>query len=49
MNGGTSMQTDAASSTAGNPDLVIRPYAGETDIPEIVRLTNADLAADGVR
>ena len=43
------MQTDAAAPAAGIPDLVIRPYAGEVDIPEIVRVTNADLAADGVR
>ncbi len=43
------MQTDAAAPAAGLPGLVIRPYAGETDIPEIVRLTNGDLAADGVR
>jgi mycothiol synthase len=43
------MQTDAAAPAAGLPGLVIRPYAGEPDIPEIVRLTNADLAADGVR
>src|SRR5687768_1285221 len=49
MNGGTSMQTDAAAPAAGIPGLVIRPYAGEADIPEIVRLTNADLAADAVR
>jgi len=43
------MQTDAAASAAEIPGLVIRQYAGEADIPEIVRLTNADLAADGVR
>ena len=28
-------------------DLVIRPYAGEADIPEMVRVANAELAADG--
>jgi mycothiol synthase len=43
------MRTDAAAPAAGIPGLVIRPYAGEADIPEIVRLTNADLAADAVR
>ncbi len=43
------MQTDAAAPAAGIPNLVIRPYAGEADSPEIVRVTNADLAADGVR
>lgn len=43
------MQTDAAATAAGIPGFVIRPYAGEADIPEIVRVTNADLAADGVR
>ena len=43
------MQTDAAAPAAGIPGLVIRPYAGEADIPEIVRLTNADLATDGVQ
>jgi len=28
--------------------LVLRPYAGETDVAEIVRLTNAEFAADSV-
>lgn len=28
-------------------DLVIRPYAGEADIPEMVRVANAELVADG--
>ncbi|MBA2263267.1 MAG: GNAT family N-acetyltransferase, partial [Chloroflexi bacterium] len=49
MNGGTSMKTDAAAAAAEIPGLVIRPYAGEADLAEIVRLTNADLAHDGVR
>ena len=40
--------TDAAAGAAEIPNLVIRPYAGETDLPEIVRVTNAELAADGV-
>lgn len=42
-------QTDAAARAAEIPSLVIRPYAGESDLGEIVRLTNADLAHDGVR
>lgn len=29
--------------------LVIRPYAGEGDLPDVVRLVNAEWAADGVR
>ena len=40
--------TDAAAGAAEIPNLVIRPYAGEADLPEIVRVANADLAADGV-
>ena len=28
--------------------LVLRPYAGESDVPEIARLTNDEFAADGV-
>ena len=28
--------------------LVLRPYAGEQDLPEIVRISNAEFAADGV-
>ncbi len=43
------MQTDAAAPAAEVPGLVIRPYVGEADLAEIVRLTNADLAHDGVR
>jgi mycothiol synthase len=45
----TPMKTDAAARAAGIPGLVIRPYAGEADIPEIVRVMNAELAFDGVR
>jgi len=33
--------------TTAIPDLVIRPYAGEADIPEMVRVANAELATDG--
>jgi mycothiol synthase len=40
--------TDAAAGAAEIPNLVIRPYAGEADLPEIVRVTNAEMAADGV-
>ena len=42
-------QTDTAAGAADLPGLVVRAYAGEADLPEIVRLTNADLAHDGVR
>jgi mycothiol synthase len=40
--------TDAAARAAETSGLVVRPYAGEADLHEIVRLTNAELAADGV-
>jgi len=43
------MQTDVAAAAARVPGLVVRPYAGEDDLREIVRLTNADFARDGVR
>lgn len=43
------MQTDAAASAARIPTLVLRPYSGEADLAEIVRLTNADYAQDGIR
>ncbi|MCV0402162.1 MAG: GNAT family N-acetyltransferase [Chloroflexi bacterium] len=45
---GDEMKTDAAPARAEIPGLVLRPYAGEADHPEIVRIQNADLAADGV-
>jgi mycothiol synthase len=41
--------TDAAAGAAEIPDLVIRPYAGEADLRDIVRVTNAEMAADGVQ
>ncbi len=41
-------RTDAAAQAAGIPGLVIRPYAGEVDLPEIVRIQNADWEADGL-
>ncbi|MDQ2940767.1 MAG: GNAT family N-acetyltransferase [Chloroflexota bacterium] len=41
--------TDAAASgAAGPPGLVLRPYAGEADIPEMVRIQNAEWEADGI-
>jgi mycothiol synthase len=36
-----------AAPAAGIPGLVLRPYAGEADIPEMVRIQNAEWAADG--
>ncbi len=41
------MQTDAAAAAADIPGLVLRPYAGEADIPEMVRIQNAQWEADG--
>ena len=43
-----STQAVAAASATGIEGLVFRPYAGEADIPEIVRIQNADWAADGL-
>jgi ribosomal protein S18 acetylase RimI-like enzyme len=43
------MKTDTAAAAADLDRLVIRPYAGESDLPEILRLMNADMAANGVR
>jgi mycothiol synthase len=43
----TTVKTDAAVPTRGG--LVIRPYAGEAELPELVRIQNAEFAADGVR
>ena len=34
--------------TVGVPGLVIRPYAGEADLPEMVRIQNAEWEADGL-
>ncbi len=42
------MRTDAAALAAGIPNLVLRPYAGETDLPEMVRIQNAEWEADGL-
>lgn len=41
-------QTDAAAMAAGIPGLVIRPYAGEADLPEVARVQSAEWTADGV-
>lgn len=41
------MRTDAAARAAEIPGLVIRRYRGEGDIPEMVRVANAELATDG--
>ena len=46
MNGETGMQTQAA--LAGTQGLVMRPYAGETDLPEMVRIQNAEWEADSI-
>jgi mycothiol synthase len=43
------MKTDTAAPDAAIPGLVVRGYAGEADIPDVVRLQNAEWAADGVR
>ena len=42
------MSTDAAASAAELPGLVLRPYAGEADLPEMVRIQNAEWEADGI-
>lgn len=41
------MRTDVAAPARSG--LVIRPYAGETDLADLVRVRNAEMAADGVR
>jgi len=43
------MKTDTAAPAADIPGLGLRSYAGEADIPEIVRIQNAEWAADGTR
>jgi mycothiol synthase len=43
------MTTDAAPRAGATiPGLVLRPYAGEVDIPELVRVQNAEWEADGL-
>jgi mycothiol synthase len=44
------MTTDAVAGTAtGTRGLTLRPYAGDSDLPAVVRIQNAAMAADGVR
>lgn len=43
------MKTDAAAAAAEIEGLVVRPYAGAADHPELVRIQNAEYEADGVR
>ena len=43
------MKTDTAAPPAAIPGLVLRAYAGEADIADIVRLQNAEWEDDGVR
>jgi mycothiol synthase len=43
------MNTDTAAVAADLKGLVLRAYAGEADIPHVVRLQNAEWAADGTR
>jgi mycothiol synthase len=42
------METDTAAPAAETPRLVMRPYAGEADLPEMVRIQNAEWEADGL-
>jgi mycothiol synthase len=43
------MKTDTTAPAAGRSGMTIRPYAGEPDLAEVVRIQNAQWAADGVR
>lgn len=42
------MATTDIARGAAIPGLRLRPYAGEADLPEMVRITNAEAAADGL-
>ena len=42
-------RTDAAASAADLRNVVLRPYAGEVELPEIVRIQNADVASEDIR
>ncbi len=42
------MKTDTAAPAAEIPGLVLRSYAGEADLPEMVRIQNAEWEADGL-
>ena len=43
------METDTAARAAVLPGVDLRPYRGEGDLPEVVRVQNAAMAADGTR
>lgn len=49
MMGRTPSLTTGSAATADLDRLVIRPYAGETDLPDIVRVSNSDMALDQER
>jgi mycothiol synthase len=40
--------TDAVATATGIPGLVVRPYGGEADLPEVARIQSAEWEADGV-
>ena len=42
------MKTDTAAPAAEIPGLVLRSYAGEADLPEMVRIQNDEWEADGL-
>ena len=42
------METQSAAVAAGIPGLVVRPYGGEADLPEVARVQSAEWEADGV-
>ncbi|MBA2264795.1 MAG: GNAT family N-acetyltransferase, partial [Chloroflexi bacterium] len=42
------MNADTAASAAEIPGLVLRPYSGEADLPEMVRIQNGEWEADGL-
>jgi mycothiol synthase len=44
----TDMTTDAAARAPAIPGLVVRPFAGEADLPEIARVRDAEWEADGL-
>jgi mycothiol synthase len=45
----TNPTAEAAPAADAVPRLVLRPYAGEADLPELVRIQNADVASEGIR
>lgn len=40
--------TDAVATATGIPGLVVRPYGGAADLPEVARIQSAEWEADGV-